>query len=135
MKYLKSYEHNIQKIENKTLNNFKNDVYKLYCEFIINKFFENIDIADVRLELLSHNPEYLTIDLYIEFFTFDLRRNLNYFDNIKNFCEFIKKIGNYNFYVKESEDDSIFGINVSIHTDGIEEIERLMKAKKYNIGL
>lgn len=129
MKYIKQYEYNIDKIENNVWSDLNqkdtNDKFKLYGEYIINLYFKEEDIADIKIEIYS-----LTFYLNVEFFTMNL--NPKHILLISKFCEYINTIGRYKIYVKESEgDDSLFGIECQI--DKIDDIKKLIMAKKYNV--
>lgn len=96
----------------------------LYSEFIINKFFKDENLADLKIEIFSNN-----FYLNVELFTMNL--NPQTFILISKYCEFIKTIGRYNIYVEKSEgDDSIMGIESEIDTS---KLEKIIKTDKYNI--
>jgi hypothetical protein len=104
----------------------KDDInkYKLYSEFIITKFFNDENLANLKIEIFSNN-----FYLNVEFFTMNLKPQT--FILISKYCEFIKTIGRYNIYVEKSEgDDSIMGIESEIDTS---KLEKIIKTDKYNI--
>ncbi|MCK9415793.1 hypothetical protein M0Q97_03935 [Candidatus Dojkabacteria bacterium] len=97
-----------------------------YGEYIINKFFKDEEFAKVKIKIDRHK-----LDVIFELSTFNL--NSQKLISISKYCEFVDKIGNYQFYVEGSGDvneDSVFGIESAIN---INNLEKIIKVDKYNL--